>query len=127
MFPIFDKSKNMGAIINFKPQVQEDTFEKRIFAVKRYVSNVLMTLNGATVNFYVFRAGGSRVWISKPCTIVDEVECIFEIPSFKEPGLTPYNYNWKVVIEYADSSVKTYIGGLMPIVEFKTEDQWLKQ
>lgn len=117
----------MSAIINFAPQCEGDTLEQRIFAVKRTVLNVLQDLTDASGVFEVYRKGGDRIWLSQSIEILDGENCLFRIPEIKNPGLTPYDYLWKITLTYSDGDVKTYLNGTLPIVKFNSENSCLKQ
>ena len=117
----------MAAIINFSPQIYGDTFEPRVFAVERTHLGVVQNLVGASAVFEVFRKGSNKIWMSQSVEILDAENCIIRVREIKNLDLTPYVYNWRIRITYADGDRKTYLGGLMPIVQFNTEDSCLQQ
>tara|TARA_R110000744_G_scaffold195512_1_gene314566 strand:+ start:25128 stop:25481 length:354 start_codon:yes stop_codon:yes gene_type:complete len=117
----------MAAIINFAEQIQGDTFEQRVFAVKRTSKGVLQDLTGASCVFEVFRSGSDRIWLTQVVDVIDAVNCIIRLKEIKAPELTPHLYKWRIKITYADGDIKTYLGGNMPIVQFNPENSCLKQ
>lgn len=117
----------MSAIINFSEQIQGDTFEARVFGIKRSENSLLQDLTGASGVFEVFRAGSERIWLSQDIQIIDPVNCLIKVPEIKAPNLTPFVYKWRIRLIYSDGDIKTYLGGDMPIVEFNPESSCLKQ
>lgn len=96
--------------------------EQRIFGIRREVNGVLQNLVGAEVSFQVFRAPSTKIYLEMTTQdggidILDEEECIVRINELQNPGLTAYNYDYKVTVTYADGDVKTYITGKMPIIK----------
>lgn len=118
----------MSAVYNFNEQIEGNTLEARVFAIKRLVSEVLQTLVGATVTFKVFRSKTSKVYLTLDnadnggVTIIDAENCIFRINEIQNPTLVAGRYFYSITITYSDGDVKTYLGGEMPIVKFLSSE-----
>lgn len=114
----------MAAQYDFAEQFEGNSLEKRVMAIKRYEGDVLTQLTGAEIAFEVFREDSTKIYLSKTTAnggieILDAELCIFRINEVQNPGLTPYKYNYRIKITYADGDVKTYVHGKLPIVKFK--------
>lgn len=115
----------MSAIYDFPEQFEGDTLKQRVFSIKRNVNGEVMSLDGASVSFEVYRTNTSKIYLSKSTAdggveILDNDLCIIKINKILNPDLTPYEYLYKVTIQYANGDVRTYLNGKMPIVKFNT-------
>ena len=114
----------MAIVYDREPQVEGDSLRPMILSIQRMDGDNVVTLVGATVTFTVFRSKTSKIYLQKDSAgqggvnILDPVECLIEILGVDDPQLTAADYFYSVTIEYADGSIRTYLGGKLPIQQY---------
>lgn len=117
----------MSAVYNFDEIFEGDSLEPKTFVVKRYLGGEggpLIDLTGVSILFEVYRSSTSKIYLSKSTSdsgiqIDDAALCILTIKRIKDPGLTPFNYYWRLKITYTDQVERTVLSGSLPIIKFK--------
>lgn len=112
---------------DFAPQIEGDTFEPRVFGIKRMVAGSLVDLTGASASFVVSRKSGKVYFQTSTAeagiVIMDPINCILRVNEIKSPALLAGDYLWKLVLTYSDGDIKTYIGGNFPIIKNVADGQ----
>ena len=117
----------MPVTYNFKKHVSGDTFSERAFAVKRTVNNQMISLEGASIKMQLKRSPEDESPFLELSTDNERIEILvpseglFRIKKIDSLDLKPFRYLYDIQITYSNGDVKTYIKGVLPVVEDITQ------